>query len=98
MCTLRASTVGTILAGLLIWSSFPVGPSPTPQASPLILFSQIIVSNPQPPTQGGPTKPLEPLQKNPGPHIQQNPTPRIVENPQPPIVQNPQPPMLQQSK
>ncbi len=84
MCILRVSTVGAMLAGLLIWSSFPASPPPTPQPSPLILFSQIIVSNPHPPTQEGPTKPLEPLQKNPGPYIQQNPTPRIVENPKPP--------------
>ncbi len=98
MCTLRASTVGTILAGLLIWSSFPAGPLPTPQPSPHILLSQIIVTNPQPPTLQGPTRPLEPWQKNPGPYIQQNPAPRIVENPKPPIVQNPTPPILQQSK
>jgi hypothetical protein len=92
MGTLRASTVGTILAGLLIWSSFPAGLSPTSQPSPLILLSQIIVSNPQPPTLQGPTRPLEPWQKNPGSYIQQNPTPRIVENPKPPIVENPKPP------
>jgi hypothetical protein len=98
MCILRVSPVGPMLAGLLIWSSFPAGPSPTHPPSPLILFSQIIVSNPKPPTQQGPTRPLVPWQRNPGPHIEQNPRPPIVQNPQPPIVQNPQPPMLQQSK
>ncbi len=92
MCILRVSTAATILAGLLIRPSFPAGPSATPQPSPLILISQIIVSNPQPPTLQGPTRPLEPWQKNPGPHIGQNPTPRIVENPKPPIVENPKPP------
>ena len=80
MCTLRASTVGTMLAGLLIWSSFPASLSPAPQPSPRILLAQIIVSNPQPPTQPGPTKPLEPWQRNPGPHIGQNPTPPILQS------------------
>lgn len=85
MCTLMASAAGAILAGLLIGSSLPAGPSPASLPSSLILFSQIIESNPKPPTEEGPTKPLEPLEKNPGPYIEQNPTPPIEQNPTPPI-------------
>jgi hypothetical protein len=82
-----ASTVGPILLGLLISSSVPARPSLPPQPSRFILLSQIIVSNPKPPTQQGPTGPLEPSQKNPGPCIDQDPQPRIAENPQPPLLQ-----------
>ena len=79
MCILRASPVGATLAGLLISSLFHAGSSPTLQPSPLILFAQIIVSNPQPPTLQGPTRPLVPWQKSPGPYIGQNPTPPILQ-------------------
>lgn len=97
MCTLRVSTVGTILTVLLIWLSIPAAPSSTPQPSPLTLFSQIIESNPKPPTEQGETKPLEPVEKNPGPYIEQNPTPPIEQNPTPPIEQNPTQPIEKQS-
>jgi len=72
MYTLMASTMGTILAGLLIGSSLPAGPSPTHPPSPSVLFSQIIESNPKPPTED---KQMRPSEEMPKPRIEQNPTP-----------------------
>jgi hypothetical protein len=95
MYTFLASMMGTILLGLLIGSSLPPGYSPSPSTS--ILFSQIIESNPKPPTEEGSTRPLQPVEKNPGPYIEQNPTPPIEQNPTPPIEQNPNPPIEKQS-
>ena len=82
MKKLMAATMGSILASLLVGSSLPSGVSPMQRPSPSIHFSQIIESNPRPPTAQHPTPPIE-----------QNPGPRIEENPTPPIEQNPTPPM-----
>jgi hypothetical protein len=49
MCTLRASPVGTILASLLIWSSFPAGPSPTPSPHHSFSFRRLLYPTPNRP-------------------------------------------------
>ena len=102
MYTLMASTMGTILAGLLIGSSLPAGPSPTHPPSPSVLFSQIIESNPKPPSEQKPMRPLEempppPIEKDPKPPTEDKQMRPLEEMPKPRIEQNPTPPTEKQS-
>jgi hypothetical protein len=70
MRKLMGPTIGSALSGLLIGSFLFAGPAPQP--SPAILLSQVIESNPTPPSE---QKPMRPLEEMPKPPIEQNPTP-----------------------
>ena len=96
MRNLMGRTTGNALSGLLIGSFLLAGPAPQP--SPAILLSQIIESNPTPPT----GQLMRPLEEMPKPRIEENPTPPtgqlmrpLEEMPKPPMEQNPTPPMEQ---
>ena len=89
MYSIMRSTMGTILAGLVI-GLFLGGSSPTYLPSPAVYFAQVIETNPKPPIEQNPTPPTA---ESPKPLIEQNPSPPTVENPKPFIEQNPKPPM-----
>jgi hypothetical protein len=90
MRTLMGPTIGTALSGLLIGSLLLAGAAP--QRSPAILLSQINESNPAPPTE---QKPMRPLEEMPKPPMEQKPMRPLEEMPKPPIEQKPTPPMEQ---
>ena len=72
MRTLVGLTVGSAFSGLLIGSWLLAGPAPQPTAR--ILLSQVIESNPTPPRE---QKPMRPLEEMPKPPTEQNPTPPV---------------------
>ncbi len=102
MDTLLASTMGPILAGLLIGSPLPAGLSPTHPPSPSVLFSQVIESNPKPPSEQKPMRPLEempspPTEKDAKPPTEDKEMRPLEEMPKPRIEENPSPPNEKQS-
>ena len=65
-------TIGAVLAGLLVGSLLPSGPSPSRPPIPYVLTAQIIEINPKPPIEQNPTPPTE---QSPKPPIERNPKP-----------------------
>jgi outer membrane biosynthesis protein TonB len=88
MRTLVGLTVGSAFSGLLIGSWLLAGPAPQPTAR--ILLSQVIESNPTPPRE---QKPMRPLEEMPKPPMEQKPMRPLEEMPKPPTEQNPTPPV-----
>jgi hypothetical protein len=87
MRELMGPTIGSALSGLLIGCCFLAGPAPQP--SPAILLSQVIESNPKPPMDQSPVKPLDEMPK---PPMEQKPARPLEVMPKSPIEQNPTPP------